>query len=96
MTIIKTFEAEEKNKFPKLILPVIFGLTILTLMQIWVSNTVVAFGEKYEKLFDLEKNLKMENQILEMEIAKASSLNTIASKSAELGLTQSPNIQYIR
>ena len=56
----------------------------------------MAFGEKYEKLADLEKNLKMENQILENEIAKNSSLTSIASKGAELGFFPINRVEYIR
>lgn len=84
-------------KFPRTyIVAVIAGLFVLTLIKIWASNTAVAYGEKYEKLFALEKNLKMENQILENEIATNSSLATIASKSAELGFSPFGSIQYIR
>ena len=98
MTIVKTFETQKTNKkFPKKIvgLIVIFLLS-LTIIEIWASNTVIAYGEKYEKLSLTEKNLKMENQILENEIADNSSLKTIASKSAELGFSASVSIQYIR
>ncbi len=96
--IIKKFESEkQKRKFPKkFIILTIISLFTLTLIEIWVSNTVIAYGEKYEKLSVLEKNLKMENQILENEVALNSSLKTIASKSAELGFTPSLGIQYIR
>lgn len=98
MTIIKKFESiEQKKKFPrKYIVMAIIGLFSLTLMEIWVSNNVIAYGEKYEKLSVLEKNLKMENQILENKIAENSSLKIIASKGAELGLSRSEGIQYIR
>lgn len=70
-------------------------LFILVVFEIWASNTVVSFGGKFEKLSALEKNLKMENQILENEIAKKSSLGVIASKSAELGFLRGQSIQYI-
>ena len=98
MTIIKTFDVQEqRKKFPrKLIVLAFFGLFILTLIEIWASNTAVAFGEKFDKLSILQKNLEMENRILENEIAKNSSLLNIASKGAELGFLQSESIQYIR
>lgn len=98
MTIIKTFDTEEnQNKFPKKYIVLTFiGMLTLILIEIWVSNTAITYGEKYEKLSDLEKNLKMENQILENEIAKDSSLKAIASKGAELGFSPSSSIQYIR
>ena len=98
MTIIKTFDTEEnKNKFPKkYIILSILGLFMLTIIEIWASNTAVAFGESFEKLSLSEKNLKMENQILKNEIAKKTSLSNIASRSAELGFSVSQSIQYIR
>lgn len=98
MTIIKTFETEDtKRRFSKkYVILAIVGLITLTIVEIWASNTVVAFGEKFDKLTVLEKNLKMENQILENEIAKNSSLSSIASKSAALGFSPNQSIQYIR
>lgn len=98
MTIIKKFEPEEhKGKFPKkYIVLTIISLFTLILIEIWTNNTVIAYGERYEKLSTLEKNLEMENQILGNEIAANSSLNSIASKSAELGFSSLPSIQYIR
>ena len=98
MTIIKKFEPEEhKKKFPKrYIVLTIMSLFMLTLTEIWATNTVIAYGERFEKLSVLEKNLKTENQILENNIAKNSSLNSIASKSAQLGFYANQSIQYIR
>jgi|SRR3989344_6884100 len=98
MTITKTFDTEEiQKRFPKkYIVLTIVSLLTLTLIEIWASNTVVAYGEKYEKLFAMERNLKMENQLLENEIAKNASLNIISSKSAELGFYSNQSIQYIR
>ena len=97
MTIIKKFEtSEDKKSYRKYLLLTLIGLFSLTLVEIWASNTVIAYGEKYEKLFIIERNLRMENQIIENEIAKSSSLTVIASKSAELGFSSSQSIQYIR
>ena len=98
MTIIKTFDTEEsKSKFPRsYIIIVVATLFTLAVIEIWASNTVIDYGGKYEKLFTLEKSLKMENQILENEVARNASLNVIASKSAELGFSAVQSIQYIR
>ncbi|TSC87738.1 MAG: Uncharacterized protein G01um10147_424 [Microgenomates group bacterium Gr01-1014_7] len=98
MTIIKKFEPEEpKRKFPKKIIGLTLGiLFVLTLVEIWVSNTVVVYGEKFEELAALQTNLVMENQILENEIAKDSSLFNISSKSAQLGFSSQQSIKYIR
>lgn len=101
MTITKKFETEEvaglKSKYPKrYIILALVGLLVLTLVEIWVTNTAVAYGEKFEKLTEAEKNLLMENLILENQIAKNSSLDSIASKSAQLGFINTLSIQYIR
>lgn len=98
MTIIKKFEPieQKKNNYNKYLIIILTFLFTLTIGEIWASNNVITYGEKYEKLFTLEKNLRMENQIIENEIAKNSSLGVIASKSAELGFSAGQSIQYIR
>lgn len=98
MTIIKKFEPEEqKGKFPKKYFSLgVIVLLVLMLAEIWVSNSMAEYGEKFEKLAVLSKSLSMENQILENEIAKQQSLNSISSKSAELGFAEAESIQYIR
>lgn len=98
MTIIKKFEPEEPKKgfSKKYVALTVFGLLLLTVIEIWVNNTMVTYGEKFENMSSLQKNLTMENQILENEIAKKTSLQSIASKSAELGFSKVESIQYIR
>lgn len=98
MTIIKTFETEETNrKLPKLyIILAVIGLSLLLFTEIWINNTMVVYGERFAKLTGAEKNLRMENQILENEIAKRSSLINIASESAKLGFSAQQSILYIR
>ncbi len=104
MTIIKTFEPEDDKKRNfflfqinnKFVILTVLGLLALTLIEIWVTNTSVAYGERFEKLTDAERNLNLENQILENQIAHHASLNNIASKSAQLGFSYNSNIQYIR
>lgn len=98
MTIIKKFEPElpQKRISKKLAVSIVVCLFTLTLVQIWVSNTLVSYGEKLEKLSSLEQTLKTTNQILENEIAKKASLTNLATKSAELGFYKQESIQYIR
>ena len=100
MTIIKKFDNEEldiKPKFPKFyVFLSAFFLLILVLVEIWVNNTFVSYGEKFDKMDSLVNTLNIENQLLENEIAKYSSLRNISSKSAELGFSQPASIQYIR
>lgn len=98
MTIIKKFESElpQKGLPKKLVASIVACLFILALAQIWVSNTVVSYGEKFEKLSLLEQTFKTENLILENEIAKKASLTNLATKSADLGFYKQESIQYIR
>ena len=98
MTIIKKFEPEEiKSKFPKKYgVLVVLLLLILTVIEIWVSNTVITYGDKFESLSKLSKSIQMENLILENQIASSNSLLSIASKSAALGFSKTESIQYIR
>lgn len=98
MTIIKKFEPElpQKRISKKLAASIVACLFVLTLVQIWVSNTLVSYGEKFERLSSLEQTLKITNQILENEIAKKASLTNLATKSAELGFYKQGSIQYIR
>ncbi len=98
MTIIKKFEPElpQKGISKKLVIYIAVCLFVLALVQIWVSNTLVSYGEKFNQLSSLEQSLKTENQILENEIAKRASLTNLATKSAELGFSKVESIQYIR
>ena len=54
MTIIKKFEPEQpKNNYSrKFISLAALVFFILILIQIWVSNTVVSYGEKFNKLLE--------------------------------------------
>ncbi len=100
MTIIKKFDTEEvvrPAKFSKkYIFLSIVGLLMLVVAEIWVSNSTVTFGEKYESMQGFKKNLVMENQILENQIAKQASLSKVASESASLGFSAPESIKYIR
>ncbi len=98
MTIIKTFDTEkEQKKVPKkYIVLTVIGLFVLILVEIWVNNTVITYGDRFEKSSFLQKSLKMENQVLENTIAVNSSLQVIASESAKLGFYRQQSIEYIR
>ncbi len=97
MTIIKKFEPVEPKRFSKKYICLVTScLLVLMLMEIWVSNSIVSYGEKFEKLSSSARVLNFENQILENEIAERASLSNIASKSGELGFSEPQSIQYIR
>lgn len=98
MTIIHKFEPEkeEKKNFPKITVIFIVVLTILGILEIWVSHTLASYGQKFESMEKLKTTLSLENKILENEIAKLSTLSEIATQSASLGLGRAREIQYIR
>ena len=98
MTIIKKFEPEEPKKgFSKKYISLLaIFLFALILVEIWINNNVVVYGEKFENLSAVAKQINLENQILENQIAKYTSLGSIASKSAQLGFSIPESIQYIR
>lgn len=98
MTIIKKFEPEEKKSIYSKKYGVLIGLVlfVLTIVQIWTSNTIVTYGERYDNLSKLSKSLLMENQVLENEIAKEAAITNIALGAARLGFSKSESIQYIR
>lgn len=98
MTIIKKFEPVQQKKIfsKKYIILAIFTISVLTVAQIWANNTLIIYGEKFEKLHLLKQTLSLENQILENEIARQASLISVASKSASLGFSKLESIQYIR
>lgn len=98
MTIIRKFDQEKEGfKFSR---KVIFFAGIcavfLILIEIWINNTLITYGAKMEKISILEKALRMENQILENEVAKKTSLKMIATESAKLGFSASEKVEYIR
>lgn len=72
------------------------SLLALIVIEIWVIHTLSSFGEKVKKIEELQKNLKEENEILENEISRESSLPKIASSSASYGLESPKTVQYIR
>lgn len=103
MTIIKKFDMSELEKpegifhlSKKFITLSIISILILVIIEVWASNTVVTFGDRLERVSALQQSLRMENQILENEIANRSSLINIASESAILGFSKPSDVQYIR
>ncbi len=96
MTIIKKFETQEKKSYPKKTIIIGISLMVLVILEIWVNNTMAEFGKKLNDITSSEQSLRLENQILENQIAKESSLSNIASESAILGFSRPKDVQYIR
>lgn len=99
MTNLKKFGSETGKKdfkSKKYIYLALFGLLFLGVVEIWVNNTMANFGAKYENISKLQQNLKMENQVLENELAKQQSFINLATASAELGFSVAKDVQYLR
>lgn len=101
MTIIKKFDTEEiktkANLFnKKYIVLSILGLLSLVIIQIWVSNITLIYGEKFQSTENIKGSLLLENQILENSISRESSLLEVATKSFNLGFSKPESIKYIR
>lgn len=79
----------------KYAVPVSLLILSLVIIEIWVVHTLSGYGSKFKEIEKLQKNLELENQILENEIAHESSLNKIASSSATFGLEKPKKVQYI-
>ncbi|MDO8619101.1 MAG: hypothetical protein Q7R49_04145 [Candidatus Daviesbacteria bacterium] len=96
MTITKKMELEESKPFPrKIIFLGGFVLSVLVILQIWANNTLVTYGTEFEKIRQMQQSLQLENQILENNIAKMSSIDNIATASSILGLEPSKDVQYL-
>lgn len=100
MTIIKKFDTQPTKQhssgYKKY---TVFGVVILLtlgFLEVWMNNTVVSSGQKYEKISQMQQKLVLENQILENQVEKKSSLIEIATRSAELGFTRAKNVQYLQ
>lgn len=99
MTIIKNFEPEKEERkifLPKKIIVLGGFFIVLVVAEIWVSHTVVSFSQELKKIDQLKDDLSFENQLLENEIAKLSSLTSIATSSASLGFIKPKQVKYIR
>lgn len=99
MTIIKKFDTGEikPNRFSKkYIMFSILGLLSLVIIQIWVSNITLVYGEKFESTQNIKGTLLLENKLLENTISAESSLLEVATKSSDFGFSKPESIKYIR
>ncbi len=71
-------------------------LCLGVILQIWVMNRMATFGEQLTGIERTRQQLTLENQILENQIAKMSSLQTIKVYAANLGFRPISSITYVR
>lgn len=82
-------------KLSRFYLPVGILIVILIIIEIWVSHSLVTYGEQFKDIESLSQKMASENQILENQIEILSSINAIASASAGLGMEVPKDIKYI-
>lgn len=82
------------NQVMKYALLVIFILLIL--IEIWVLNRLSTYGSVIQSLEVQKETLVLENRLLEMEIAKQSSLQGLEPKARSLGFESIRDLEFIR
>ena len=96
MTIIRNFDQHQKKRIStRYVIFLVAFMGFLVILKILVNNIVFSYGEKMEKNQKLQNALILENSILENEIAKALSLQKVASESQMLGFSGPKSIKYI-
>lgn len=98
---MKRFTHNTDEKRFKLNLPFVvkIGLSLLgvvLLMEIWMINQYATYGTKVEQLYSLRDKLKLENQILENQIAAQTSMESIEKKAKSLGFSEINQVEYLR
>ena len=71
------------------------AMTMAYILFIGISARSVGYGEKFAKLEQREKELILENRLLEVQIAGEASLRVIDQKARKMGFIES-KVQYIK
>lgn len=74
----------------------LFGLLIpFVVAEIWSFNRLSTLGEQINKLEKTKQALILENQILENEISKYSSLKEVSKKATLFGFEKPASIEFL-
>lgn len=95
MQILKKFETDAWFRKKIVIFPLIL-IILVALLEIWAVNRLSTFGVQISELERNAENLRLENQLLENEIAQKSSLNEQQKDSQKLGYVRVRNIEFIK
>lgn len=68
----------------------------LSILEIWLVNRLVSFGQRMHQLMLAQTTLELENQLLENQLASKTSLNYLSLRSEQLGFASSKNVQYLK
>lgn len=94
MTILKKFETDSILRKKMVILPVVVIL-LVSILEIWMVNRLSTYGDQIYQLQQNEASLRLENQLLENEIAERSSLIEGEKASKSLGFEKAKNLEYL-
>ena len=86
---------ERKRRFSFLISIVIGVTLLLAFLQLLLSNHLAGFGRELAAISKEEQSLTFENELLQKEIAKESSLATIIVKAHTLSLAAASNFLVV-
>lgn len=80
----------------KFIITLLLLLIPFVVLEIWSLNRLSTLGEQINTLEKTKQALILENQLLENEISKYSSLKEILKKATLFGFEKSNNIEYFK
>jgi hypothetical protein len=80
----------------RIIISLMLILVPVVVAQIWVANRLAVYGENINGMEQVKKQLILENQILENQIAQAGSLDDIGNTAKMLGFQKiKNNVEYL-
>lgn len=87
----------ENNAWTRKKILIFLGLILLivAVLEIWSVNRLATFGEQINKLERSKAALKLENKLLENEIAKYSSLSEAQKYAPHLGFENTKKVEYL-
>lgn len=79
----------------KFIITLLLLLIPFVVLEIWSLNRLSTLGEQINTLEKTKQALILENQLLENEISKYSSLKEVSKKATLFGFEKSNNIEFL-
>lgn len=71
----------------------VFVLVCVLILEIWAMNRLAVMGEKISKIESAKKNLSLENQLLENQVASRGSLGYIKKMADNLGFSSNTSLR---
>lgn len=79
----------------RILISLVIALLTLIILEIWSVNRLATFGADLSKIEQARQDLTIENQILEDQIAKASSLQEVSKDAQVIGFGNFSNFSYL-